>query len=72
MTTFRQPTPAFSISPQAQVDVLDKLPARNHYRYDQEVKQGPHLKKTARKGSRGTTAMAAERPGSTVQMVSFP
>jgi len=30
----------FTISPQAQIDVLDKLLALNQYRYDQEVKQG--------------------------------
>jgi hypothetical protein len=32
----------FTISPQARVDVLDKLLALNHYRYEQEVKQGLH------------------------------
>jgi hypothetical protein len=32
----------FTISPQARVDVLDKLLALNHYRYDQEVKRGLH------------------------------
>jgi len=32
----------FTISAQARVDVLDKLLALNHYRYEQEVKQGLH------------------------------
>ena len=32
----------FTISPQARVDVLDKLLALNHYRYEQEVRQGLH------------------------------
>jgi hypothetical protein len=35
----------FTISPQARDDVLDKLLALNHYRYEQEVKQGKHTKK---------------------------
>ena len=34
--------PRFTISPQARVEVLDKLLALNHYRYEQEVKQGLH------------------------------
>ena len=32
----------FTISPQARADVLDKLLALNHYRYEQEVRQGLH------------------------------
>ena len=32
----------FTISPLARADVLDKLLALNHYRYQQEVKQGLH------------------------------
>jgi hypothetical protein len=32
----------FTISAQARNDVLDKLLALNHYRYEQEVKQGLH------------------------------
>src|ERR1017187_7644577 len=32
----------FTISTQARADVLDKLLALNHYRYEQEVKQGLH------------------------------
>jgi hypothetical protein len=32
----------FTISPQARVDVLDKLLALNHYRYRQEVERGLH------------------------------
>ena len=35
----------FTISPQARADVLDKLLALNHYRYQQEVKQGLHSRK---------------------------
>ena len=38
----------FTISPQARIDVLDKLLALNHYRYDQEVKRGLHNKKKSR------------------------
>lgn len=36
----------FTISPQARVDVLDKLLALNHYRYNQEEKRGLHNKKS--------------------------
>jgi hypothetical protein len=32
----------FTISPEARVDVLDKLLALNHYRYQQEVERGLH------------------------------
>jgi len=32
----------FTISAQTRADVLDKLLALNHYRYDQELKQGLH------------------------------
>ena len=32
----------FTISPQARADVLDKLLALNHYRYEQEVRRGLH------------------------------
>ena len=39
----------FTISAQARADVLDKLLALNHYRYEQEVKQGIAL----REGTRG-------------------
>jgi len=42
----------FTISPQARVDVLDKLLALNHYRYQQEVSQGLHSKKGGRKGAK--------------------
>lgn len=38
----------FTISPQARVDVHDKLLALNRYRYDQEVKRGLHNKKKSR------------------------
>jgi len=52
----------FTISPQARIDVLDKLLALNHYRYDQEVKNGLHSgkgrgasrKKGAGRGTLGT------------------
>lgn len=43
----------FTISPQAREDVMDKLLALNHYRYDQELKQGLHNKKGARKKASG-------------------
>lgn len=41
----------FTISPQARIDVLDKLLALNHYRHEQEVRQGLHSAK-GRGGSR--------------------
>ncbi len=44
--------PRFAISPAARLDVLDKLLALNHYRYEQEVRQGPHSGK-ARAGASG-------------------
>jgi hypothetical protein len=37
----------FTISPQARIDVLDKLLALNHYRYEQEVRKGLHSGKRA-------------------------
>ena len=53
----------FTISPQARVDVLDKLLALNHYRYEQEVRQGLHSGKgrgaSKRKGARAGSATAA-------------
>jgi len=39
----------FTISPQAQEDVLDKLLALNFYRHEQEVRQGLHGSKKIRK-----------------------
>lgn len=39
----------FTISPQARIDVLDKLLALNHYRYRQEQERGLHNKKSVRK-----------------------
>jgi len=39
----------FTITPQARIDVLDKLLALNHYRYRQEQEHGLHNKKSARK-----------------------
>jgi hypothetical protein len=53
----------FTISPKARVDVLDKLLALNHYRYEQEVKQGLHSGKgrgpSRKKGTRRTPSTAA-------------
>ena len=46
----------FTISPQARVDVLDKLLALNHYRYDQEVKRGLHNKKKSRSKAKAPVA----------------
>ena len=48
----------FTISAQARADVLDKLLALNHYRYEQEVKQGLHSGKgrgASRKKGAGRT-----------------
>jgi hypothetical protein len=36
----------FTISPQARIDVIDKLMTLNQYRYDQEVEQGLHSGKS--------------------------
>ena len=50
----------FTISAQARADVLDKLLALNHYRYEQEVKQGLHSGKgrgASRKKGAGRTAV---------------
>jgi hypothetical protein len=53
----------FTISPQARLDVLDKLLALNHYRYDQEVRQGLHSVKgrgaSKKRGSRHAISDAA-------------
>ena len=52
----------FTISAQARADVLDKLLALNHYRYDQEVKQGLHSGKgrgASRKKGAGRTPSGA-------------
>ena len=38
----------FTISPQARIDVLDKLLALNHYRHQQELECGLHAKKKSR------------------------
>ncbi len=42
----------FTISPQAQTDVLDKLLALNHYRYQQEQEQGVTRRKRRRAGTK--------------------
>ena len=47
----------FTISERARADVLDKLLALNHYRHDQEVKQGLH----SGKGRGASKKRAAER-----------
>ena len=52
----------FTISAQARADVLDKLLALNHYRYEQEVKQGLHSGKgrgASRKKGAGRTPSGA-------------
>ncbi|MGI5207891.1 Eco57I restriction-modification methylase domain-containing protein [Spirillospora sp. CA-108201] len=49
----------FTISPQAQIDVLDKLLALNHYRYRQEEREGLHApKKRAPKRAPASKASA--------------
>jgi hypothetical protein len=45
----------FTIDPQARTDILDKLMVLNHYRYEQETRQGLHSGK-ARGTSRGKSA----------------
>jgi hypothetical protein len=49
----------YTISPQARIDVLDKLLALNHYRYQQEVERGLHNKKPVRKPKTTRTASPA-------------
>ena len=54
----------FTISAQARTDVLDKLLALNHYRYEQEVKQGLHSGQGARGGQEeGGTHTIEDCPG---------
>ncbi|MFC5752600.1 Eco57I restriction-modification methylase domain-containing protein [Actinomadura rugatobispora] len=56
----------FTISPQAQLDVLDKLLALNHYRYKQEERKGLHNKprrKSSRKPARPATLKTTEDVG---------
>jgi hypothetical protein len=50
----------FTISPQARIDVLDKLLALNHYRYDLEVKQGLHSGKGRGASKKGATRAARD------------
>jgi hypothetical protein len=55
----------FTISPHARLDVLDKLLALNHYRYEQEARQGLHSKKglgAARRKRNATVASASAAP----------
>src|SRR5262249_32591160 len=54
----------FTISPQARVDVLDKLLALNHYRYRQEVEQGLH----SGKGRGASKKKAAGEPTTAASM----
>jgi hypothetical protein len=52
----------FTISPQARIDVLDKLLALNHYRHEHEVRQGLQSGKergTSRKRGRGRAMPSA-------------
>jgi hypothetical protein len=49
----------FTISSQARIEVLDKLLALNHYRYDQEVKEGLHSGKGRRASKKGATRASA-------------
>jgi hypothetical protein len=55
----------FTISPQARADVLDKLLALNHYRYEQEVQQGLHSGRGrgASKKKIGNRAIPGAAPG---------
>jgi hypothetical protein len=59
----------FTISPQTRIDVLDKLLALNHYRYQQEVERGLHSGKgrgaSRKKGTgRGTPTSEGFEDGS--------
>lgn len=49
----------FTIGPQARVDVLDKLLSLNHYRWDQEERQGLHRKKTTKGRKTAPSAVSA-------------
>jgi hypothetical protein len=55
----------FTISPQARADVLDKLLALNHYRYQQEVERGLHNKES-RPATRNKRPVAPTSPGAPV------
>ena len=61
----------FTISPQARVDVLDKLLALNHYRYQQEVERGLHCGK-GRGGPHKNGAGWAARAGGFDDGALFP
>ncbi|WP_067453789.1 Eco57I restriction-modification methylase domain-containing protein [Actinomadura macra] len=52
----------FTISPQAQLDVLDKLLALNHYRYEQEQQKGLHTprKRAAKRKPASTPAGSSQ------------
>ena len=53
----------FTISPQARIDVLDKLLALNHYRYDQEVRKGLHSGKGRGASRKKGTGQLTPRTG---------
>jgi hypothetical protein len=61
----------FTINPHARVDVLDKLLALNHYRYQQEVERGLHSGK-GRGGSRKKGAGRAAPAGGFDDGALFP
>jgi hypothetical protein len=44
----------FTIGPDARVEVLDRLLELNHARYDEEVRMGLHMKRSAAPKSRGS------------------
>ncbi|WP_030171217.1 Eco57I restriction-modification methylase domain-containing protein [Spirillospora albida] len=54
----------FTISPQAQLDVLDKLLALNHYRYQQEQEKGLHTPKKRTPKRAPNSKAPAESQGS--------
>lgn len=50
----------FATSPQTRDDVLDKLLALNHYRYQQEISQSLHGGKNGRKGAKAAEKQPKE------------
>ncbi|HEY7484014.1 MAG TPA: hypothetical protein VH912_06080 [Streptosporangiaceae bacterium] len=61
----------FTISPEAQLDVLDKLLALNHYRYRQEHEKGVTRKKR-RRASAKPARQAGEETSLSIEDALFP
>ena len=63
----------YTIDPDVQVEILDRLLELNHLRYAEEVKRGLHYKKKASKRPAANRAAAAPTvPGLSTQMSLIP